>query len=265
MKPIGTGMWRSPVALLVLMTMWPGCSLDAKSRGPFGPNDPETAVSKTALPKSVPAPHPLAFVTDDAVGHAKPKMAGAVTAGVPTRTPSQAAVLSGQQIQSLRRTAESNPRVTALLGERWGFIEADRVPPDNKVSFGCCRRDQAVTRLLYYSYSHNSAVDVRMTETGVLSAGRAESYLPPEGPQDIQRGIELARADSRLAGKVQQLEGHGLLMQPDRGFFRNDPGFAHRVIWITFSEGQDGDPKYWAVVDLTEDRVLDAGEEPPRS
>jgi len=44
-------------------------------------------------------------------------------------------------------------------------------------------------------------------------------------------------------------------MHPDRGFFRNDP----------FSQGQPGDPKYWAVVDLTEDKVLDAGEEPPCS
>ena len=60
------------------------------------------------------------------------------------------------------------------------------------------------------------------------------------------------------------LQGHGLLMQPDRGFFKNDPGYQHRVIWITFSQGQDGDPKYWAQVDLTEDRVLDAGDEPPR-
>lgn len=80
----------------------------------------------------------------------------------------------------------------------------------------------------------------------------------------MARGIELARADPRLAGKVQDLRGHGLLMQPDRGFFRNDPGYGHRVIWITFSQGVGGDPKYWAQVDLTDDRVLDAGEEPPR-
>ncbi len=103
-----------------------------------------------------------------------------------------------------------------------------------------------------------------MKDTAVLQVSRNDGYLPPEGPQDVQRGIELARADARLAGKVQALQGHGLLMQPDRGFFRNDPGYEHRVIWITFSQGQDGDPKYWAQVDLTEDRVLDAGDEPPR-
>ncbi|MBX3236345.1 MAG: hypothetical protein KF814_09345 [Nitrospiraceae bacterium] len=255
----------SPVALLALVTIWTGCSLDATSRGPFGPNDPETALTKATLPPTVPTPHRLEFVSDDAAGHVKPNMAGTVAAGLPVRTPNTGVVLSTQQIQSLRRAAESDPRVAALLGPRWGFVEAYRVPPDGKVSFGCCRKEASVTRLLYYSYSHNTAVDVRMTESGVLSVERADGYLPPEGPQDIQRGIELARTDSRLAGKVQQLEGHGLLMQPDRGFFRNDPGFAHRVIWITFSQGQDGDPKYWAVVDLTEDRVLDAGEEPARS
>lgn len=99
----------------------------------------------------------------------------------------------------------------------------------------------------------------------VLSVSRLEGYQPPEGRQDVQRGIELAKADPRLAGKVDQLQGHGLLMQPDRGFFRNDPGYAHRTIWITFSKGEDGDPKFWAVVDLTDDKVLEAGEEPPRS
>ena len=132
------------------------------------------------------------------------------------------------------------------------------------MSFGCCRTSARFTRLTYFSYSHNVAVHVHMKDSTILEASRAEGYLPPEGPRDIQRGIELARADRRLADKVQGMQGHGLLMQPDRGFFRNDPGYGHRVIWITFSPGPGGDPKYWAQVDLTEDRVLDAGDEPPR-
>jgi hypothetical protein len=139
------------------------------------------------------------------------------------------------------------------------------MPPEGKLSFGCCRHTTNLTRLVYYSYSQNVAVEVHMKETNVLSVSRLEGYQPPEGQQDVLRGIELAKADPRLAGKVEQLQGHGLLMQPDRGFFRNDPGYTHRTMWITFSTGEDGDPKYWAVVDLTDDRVLDAGEEPPRS
>jgi len=210
-------------------------------------------------------PHVLAFTGEDAVGHMKPKMAGTALDASVRRSQNSSAILTADDIATLRKAAEGDARVATLLGSRWGFIDANRLPPVGKVSFGCCRNTVQLVRLVYYSYSSNVAVEVRMKEASVFSAARLEGYLPPEGPQDVQRGIELAKADPRLAGKVQPLEGHGLLMQPDRGFFRNDPGYGHRIMWITFSQGQSGDPKYWAVVDLTEDTVLDAGEEPPRS
>lgn len=242
-----------------------GCSLDAGSRGPFGPEDPETVVQKTTLPDKVPAPHVFQFTGDDTAGHHKPKMAGAVADAGVKRATNEGAVLTSGEVAALRSAAEGDRRVAALLGKRWTFIDADRLPPEGKVSFGCCRDVSSMARLVYYSYSQNVAVDVRLKETAVLSVSRLDGYQPPEGKQDVQRGIELAKADSRLAGKVDQLQGHGLLMQPDRGFFRNEPGYAHRTIWITFSKGEDGDPKYWAVVDLTDEKVLEAGEEPPRS
>lgn len=242
-----------------------GCSLDAGSRGPFGQEDPETAVQKTKLPDKIPVPHVFQFTGDDTAGHHKPKMAGAVADAGVKRATNEGAVLTSGEVAALRRAAEGDRRVAALLGKRWAFIDADRLPPEGKVSFGCCRDVSSMTRLVYYSYGQNVAVEVRMKDTNVLSVSRAEGYQPPEGQQDVQRGIELAKADRRLAGKVDQLQGHGLLMQPDRGFFRNEPGYAHRTIWITFSKGHDGDPKYWAVVDLTDDKVLEAGEEPPRS
>lgn len=255
-------MWTG---LLVAISLGSGCSLDAGSRGPFGPEDPETAVQKIALPQKAPVPHVFQFTGEDIAGHHKPKMAGTLQDASAKRATNASAVLSAEDVAMLRKAAESDRRVAALLGSRWAFIDADRIPPEGKVTFGCCRETTGLVRLVYYSYSQNVAVEVRLKETGVLSVARLEGYQPPEGRQDVQRGIELAKADPRLAGKVEQLQGHGLLMQPDSGFFRNDPGYAHRTIWITFSKGQDGDPKYWAVVDLTEDTVLEAGEEPPRS
>ncbi len=250
--------------LWIIIGVGCGCSLDVGSRGLFGPEDPETVVQKVKLPGKAPSPHVLQFTGADVAGHHKPKMIGALDAAV-KRSTNASAILSATEVGALRKVAESDARVMALLGSRWAFIDADRVPPDGKISFGCCRHTTSLTRLVYFSYSQNVAAEVRMKEKNVLSVSRLEGYQPPEGQRDIQRGIELAKADSRLAGKVEQLEGHGLLMQPDRGLFRNDPGYAHRTIWITFSQGQDGDPKYWAVVDLTDDKVLDAGDEPPRS
>lgn len=255
-------MWKSVGVIVMLFCA--GCSLDASSRGPFGPEDPETAIPKRPLPAQVPGRHVLEFTADESPEHMKPKMAGTITDAAVSRSPSPNMQLSAIDIASLRKAAEADPRVSTLLGSRWGFIDADPTSPKSKVSFGCCRASARFARLTYFSYSHNVAVDVHMKDGSVLQAARAEGYLPPEGPQDVARGIELARADQRLSGKVGDLRGHGLLMQPDRGFFRNDPGYGHRVIWITFSQGLGGDPKYWAQVDLTDDRVLDAGEEPPR-
>lgn len=255
-------MLKSSAVMLVLLAA--GCSVDASSRGPFGPNDPETSIPKKPLPAQVPPTHVLEFTADESPGHIKPKMAGSTGDAAVTRSPNLAASLSAVEIARLRKIAESDSRVTALLGPRWAYIDADPMPPNGKITFGCCRQQARFTRLTYFSYSHNVAVEVHLKDAAVLEASRAEGYQPPEGPQDVQRGIELARVDSRLVGKVHDLQGHGLLMQPDRGFFTNDPGYGHRVIWITFSQGAGGDPKYWAQVDLTDDRVLDAGEEPPR-
>ncbi|MDP9132555.1 MAG: hypothetical protein M3M98_05405, partial [Nitrospirota bacterium] len=59
--------------VLLLFIVGSGCSLDATSRGPFGPDDPETAIPKTSLPAQLPARHTLGFTSDEAVGHIKPK------------------------------------------------------------------------------------------------------------------------------------------------------------------------------------------------
>jgi len=258
----GTSKW---IAFPLLLALGAGCTLDAGSRGPFGPEDPETAIPKKPLPPQPPTRHALAFTADETPGrHLKPKMAGTVADTTLKRSPNPSAMLTTAETAALRKAAEADPRVAGLLGNRWGFVEAQRVPPEGKVAFGCCRDEARFARLTYFSYSQNVAVEVLLKEQLVMEAVRREGYVPPEGPQDVERGIALARADSRLAGRVESLQGHGLLMQPDIGFFRNDPGYGHRTIWITFSQGQDGDPKFWAVVDLTDDRVLEAGQEPSR-
>lgn len=256
---------RQTLVLCIAIGIGSGCTLDAGSRGPYGPEDAETAVQKVQLPEKIPSLNTLQFTGEDAVGHHKPRMVGASGDTAAKRSANASVVLTAADVAAFRKVAEGDGRVIMQLGSRWAFIDADRVPPEGKITFGCCRQTTGLVRLVYYSYSQNVAVEVLVKEMGVLSVARREGYQPPEGQGDVQRGIELARADPRLAGKVDQLQGHGLLMQPDQGFFRNDPGYGHRTIWITFSKGQDGDPKYWAVVDLTEDKVLQAGEEPPRS
>ena len=140
-------------------------------------------------------------------GHIKPKMAGTALDASVKRSQNSSAILTAGEIATSAEGGGSRCPCCPLLGSRWGFIDADRLPPEGKISFGCCRDAVHLVRLIYYSYSNNVAVEVRMKEANVLSSARLEGYLPPEGPQDVQRGIELAKADPRLAGKVQPLAG----------------------------------------------------------
>jgi hypothetical protein len=123
----------------------------------------------------------------------------------------------------------------------------------------CCKASPAKTRLTFYSYSNNLTVDVEMKDETVANVYRREEYLPMEGAEEIQEAIALAKKDTRTAGAA--LEGHAILMQPGDGIFWNDPGYGHRVFWVTFSQGLTGNPQYWAVVDLNEQKVLKAGKE----
>jgi hypothetical protein len=83
-----------------------------------------------------------------------------------------------------------------------------------------------------------------MKDTNVLSTAHLEGYLPPGGPQDVQRGIELARADpvSCRLGTATRRARTADATRPE--FLQERSGVAHRIIWITFSQGQPGDPKY---------------------
>jgi hypothetical protein len=130
------------------------------------------------------------------------------------------------------------------------------------VSFGCCHVSKTRTRLGYYSHTNSMALDVFMRENHVIRTTQREGYLPPESQDDAEKAIELARQDDRLAGKVENLDGHVILMEPDEGVLWNDPGYGHRMLWVTFSRGNEGDPQYFAVVDLSDQAVLEAGEDP---
>lgn len=163
-----TATWMS---LPLMVALGAGCTLDAGSRGPFGPQDPETAVPKMALPSQIPARHVLAFTADETPGrHFKPKMAGTVADAAVKRSPNPNAILTAPEIAAFRKAAEADPRVAALLGDRWGFIEANRTAPEGKIAFGCCRDEARFATLIYFSYSQNVAVEVRLKEQRVIEA-----------------------------------------------------------------------------------------------
>lgn len=179
----------------------------------------------------------------------------------------------------LRAAAEQDSTVKTELGKRYGFITVEEVPADR------CRitvqeegsgprpltnrpsNQPQIDRLTYYSYTHNSAVHVCLTNKTVTSVQRdpRKGYQPEESPEEIKHAIALARQDPRIAQDVRDLFGHAILTSPEeyRYFWVSDEaGFGDRVLWVTFSETPESLALFFARVDLTTDTVLDAGKEP---
>jgi hypothetical protein len=133
-----------------------------------------------------------------------------------------------------------------------------------------------VVLLTYYSYKNSVGIQVCLRGERVERVIRMpKGQEPPEGDEEIQDADTLARQHQNLKGKLDGLMPHGLLWEPHRGLipggsdwftswtpFLNDPGFGNRVLLLTYSRGEEGDPQYWAIVDLTAQKVLDAGAEP---
>ena len=152
----------------------------------------------------------------------------------------------------LRQAATQDARVRALLGERFGYIAANRSEADKE------HRDLPAEalpfRLTFYSYSNNVAVDVLMKQDTVAEVARREGYQPPEGAEEIKEAIALAQRESRLSEAVKGMYATAILTAPGKG----TPGYGHRVLHVSFTATADPEdvPAYYALVDLTERKVI---------
>jgi len=242
-----------------------GCDLWPARRHVAVRSDPETAVRKSALPAKTPRPHTFDFATSTEEAHVRPLVSSVSDRKLLTSEPGSEALTDGEK-SALNAAARNDTRVASALGPRAAFIDAELVPADAKADFGCCKAATAGRHvvLTYYNYANDVAVQVTMKNNLVAKIDRREEFVPSEGEEEIHAAVDLARQDVRLAGRVQGLVGHALLMEPERGVIWNDAGYGHRVLWVTFEQGTSGDPLFWAVVDLSVQRVFEAGEEPRR-
>ena len=247
------------IIAMLLMVCTAGCS-SGPSRGPFGPDDLETAVTKTPLPVAVPPVHRLQF--DDAGDGELMKLRGGSQPGTPVAAASGDGPASNEQaVKGLQAAALADPRVQAALGDRFRLLEADTVETKSSMP-GCCPAPTHPSRLLFYSYAADTSVEVLLRGDRVIAVTPRPGYQPAETDEEVREAEALARQDRRLEGKLEGLDGHGILTQPARGWLWDDAGQGHRVIWVTFSKGREGRPLYGALVDLSDRKVLNAREEP---
>lgn len=153
----------------------------------------------------------------------------------------------------LRTTALQDSRVRAELGERFGYITAAEAEPAKEPSRGAS--GPASVRLTFYSYTNNGAVEVLIRERVVEKVNRRVGYQPPEGAEEIRMAIALAERDSRLHELVQNMRATAIVTYGGRG----QSEYGHRVLHVSFSAVGEDVPGYYALVDLTDQRVVTAG------
>jgi hypothetical protein len=166
-----------------------------------------------------------------------------------------------QTIKNLQAAALADPRVQAALGDRFMLAEAETVATKSSMP-GCCPSPAHPSRLTFYNYATDTSLEVLLRGERVIAVTPRPGYQPTETEAEVAEAVALARQDRRLTGKLEGLDGHGILTQPARGWLWDDAGHGHRVIWVTFAKGREGRPLYGALVDLSDRKVLNAREEP---
>jgi hypothetical protein len=165
---------------------------------------------------------------------------------------SQTGLTDARAVQ-VRDAALQDAQVRNLLGARFAYITVDEIEPEKGQTLDTSAG--LITRVTFFSYSNNAAVYVRMNGQKVESSTKVDGFQPPEGREEIKAAVALASRDDNLANKLQGLTGRAILSYTPEG----QPGYGHRVMRVTFRNGDEDVPRYFAMVDLTDQRVLSSG------
>jgi len=157
---------------------------------------------------------------------------------------------TASQEAGLRQSALQDTQVRAALGERFAYITASEVEPDKARPRSA--GEPIPVMLTFYSYSNNVAVEVHMSGQKVEKVNRREAYQPPEGAEEIKAAIALALQDPRAVESVRNMRATAIVTYREAA--TSEAG--HRVLHVSFSTPPDYVPQYYALVDLTANKVL---------
>ena len=181
-----------------------------------------------------------------------PKVKGRTNVAASSAQESNVRLTDALAVQT-RDAALQDQRVRELLGSRFAYIDTDEI--DTEKGQTANPNGPLATLVTFFSYEKNVAVLVRMSGLKVESATRKDGYQPPEGREEIIEAIALAGRDSNLRDRLQGLTGHAILTHTQAG----RSGYGHRILRVTFRNGDEDVPRYFANVDLTDQKVLSAG------
>lgn len=154
--------------------------------------------------------------------------------------------MTGELEQEYRGIAARDAKVKRLLGERFAYSYLETIDPPKGQE-----RDSVHVKLWFFSHSNTMSVWVKMKNAAVYDSGESEVAIP-EGKDEVDAAVEMARQDPALSGRLNDLTGGGMLAVPVEGA----SWLNHRVIEVHFYDANKVS-KYLAMVDLTTQRVAE--------
>jgi hypothetical protein len=119
--------------------------------------------------------------------------------------------------------------------------------------------DGALLAILY-SYRDDQAIEVRLDRDGEkIHDVSVRPYQPPPTEAEIQRAVELARSDPRLARRMsddEHLVGTAILVDSSD---QDSPSLNHRRFDVRFGCPSERLPRFMAMVDLSREAVVSVG------
>lgn len=143
-----------------------------------------------------------------------------------------------------------------LEGKRYEWIGISVV--DAKAAADAGSGQERSLLAVLYSYGANRAIEVRLDSAGKqVEAVEKLAYQPPPTNAEVQRAIEIARADSRHRGQIgDDLIGSAILVSSTDS---QSEAFNHRQFDVRFAGPCDRLPRHAALVDLSTETVVRVG------
>lgn len=129
---------------------------------------------------------------------------------------------------------------------------------DSKAAADCGWGKGPSLLAVMYSYDDDRAIEVRLDAAGKkVHAVEQLAYQPPPTAAEIERAIELARADERHAAKIKDdLVGTAILVSTPDSL---SPTFNRRQFDVRFTSPCHRLPDHSAIVDLSRETVVSVG------
>jgi len=176
---------------------------------------------------------------------------------ISSEAPEERVVLTEEDHREILQAMDDNAQVRERLdGQRHTFIGASlrNSPP---------KRDSSpMVEVLAYDYDEDTALLIRLRNDDLeVDSIEPIDYLPPPTTDEVRHAVSLARRSDTLAEHgVEEMEA-GVLRDfsayTAEGEFAADTG--RRRLDVRFRMAGERAPRYYALVDLTTDTVIDAG------